>query len=318
LILGGSGLLANPLSIVARARGGRVTWVKGGPKEPDPRGRGAGHSQAGVQAALAPEGRRFDVWIDLRRPDPFEIERTGAAIAEGLGRYVLLTSAAWPGLDPEGTGAALDWERAQAAAERAFGSRAWCLRTAGLVAAADPANPLACWLARARRGGEMLCPAPEGQGVQWLDARDLAEFLWLGLERECSGRLEVGGPHQAVSLGEVIRACVALAGGVAQPVWADGSWLEVEARVTPRQLPLWRPEGEASAGGRLDVRRAREAGLSHRSLATTLGDTQRELERGADAPEPGLGLEPAHEARLLAEWARERRSGRRCLAGAEI
>jgi 2'-hydroxyisoflavone reductase len=318
LILGGSGLLADQLSIVARARGGRVSWVPGGPNDSERRGGGAGRGRGGELEAVLPGERRFDVWIDQRRPEPGEIERTSAAIGEGLGRYVLLTSATWPGLDPAGASAAPDWERAQAAAERAFGSRAWCLRTAGLVGAADPASPLACWLARARRGGEMLCPAPEGQGVQWLDARDLAEFLWLGLERECFGRLELGGPHPATSLGEVIRACVDLAGGAARPVWADGSWLEVEARVSPRELPLWRPDGQPSAGWRLDVRRAREAGLAHRPLAATLSDTQRELERGALAPAPGLGLDPAREARLLADWARERRSGRRSLEGAEI
>lgn len=315
LILGGTVFLADELALLAEARGGRVTWIDAAPKDSTRAGAPERSSAAADPTDVEGHGRAFDVCIDQRTPAQAALQDWEAGLAERLGRYVRLSCDAAPAGDQ---GPAPDADPSALQAERTFGARAWCLRTPQLIAPADAANPFAWWLARAQRGGQLLCPAPEGQGVQWLDVRDLAAFLWLGIERECCGRLELGAPWQTTSLGEVIRACVDLAANRAHPVWADGSWLEEEARVSPGELPLWRPEGQPGARQRLDVHRAREAGLTHRPLAATLLDTQRGLEQRSAAVAPALGLEPAREARLLGAWAREHQSGRRILAGAEI
>lgn len=314
LILGGTGCLADELALLAEARGGRVTWIDAALKRSTRAGAPERPGPALYPTVREVHGRAFDVCIDQRTPAQ-AAQDWEAGLAERLGRYVRLSCDA---AAAEDQGPAPDADPSAARIERTFGARAWCLRTPQLIAPADAANPFAWWLARAQRGGELLCPAPAGQGVQWLEVRDLAAFLWRGIERECSGRLELGAPWPSTSLGEVIGACVELTANRARPVWADGSWLEEEARISPGDLPLWRPEGQPGARQQLDARRAREAGLNHRPLAATLLDTQRGLQRRLPSAAAPRGLDPAHEARLLGAWAREHQSGRRILAGAEI
>jgi 2'-hydroxyisoflavone reductase len=117
--------------------------------------------------------------------------------------------------------------------------------------------------------------------VQFVDARDLGEWLVDCLERGVAGVFNA--THPGLSFGELLTG--------ADVTWVTDDFL-VEHGVGPwLELPLWLPGAEHAGLHRTDVGRALAAGLRFRPLADTL--------RGAaTAPEvDGVGLTPEREDR---------------------
>ena len=151
----------------------------------------------------------------------------------------------------------------------------------------------------------MLAPGSPDDGIQYVDARDLAAF---GLTVAKSGH---GGPFNVVSpvgqatMGQLLEACVQVTGSDAEPRWIDSETL-LEAGVKPwMELPIWLPPGEDhDAMHQGDVSKAVAAGLRIRPLDQTVSDTWEWLVSiGGTAPQradrPTLGLDRAREAELL-------------------
>ena len=58
------------------------------------------------------------------------------------------------------------------------------------------------WPVRAARGGEMLAPGTPRDPIQFIDVRDLAEFMRLCVEQRIAGRYNLCNPPGAVTIGE--------------------------------------------------------------------------------------------------------------------
>jgi 2'-hydroxyisoflavone reductase len=145
----------------------------------------------------------------------------------------------------------------------------------------------------------VLAPAPPDQPVQVVDARDLVAFMLALVERDAGGTFDVVSPAGMLTLGRVLDACVAVAGGDGRPVWVDESFL-LERGVEPwTELPLWTPGEDMAGFQRSDVSRALAAGLSIRPIAETVADTLR-WAREAN-PGPGASMTHEREAALLRE-----------------
>ena len=108
------------------------------------------------------------------------------------------------------------------------------------------------------------------------------------------------------TLGRLLEASRAAAGGDAEVVAADPAWLAeqgVDAWMGPRSLPLWLPFAEYGGFASRTGEAARALGLTHRPLLETLRDTLAwEEVRPADQPRR-TGLDDADERALLAAWA---------------
>ena len=218
------------------------------------------------------------------------------------------------------------------AAEAAFPGRATIVRPGYIVGPGDPTDRFTYWPVRASRGGEVLAPGTPGDPVEWIDVRDLAEWLVKLVEDGTSGTFNAIGPDRAAKWGEMLDACVASSKGAASLTWVPQDWLEKNLKDGEEGFPIWAPPVGDSAGFHTwSNARAVKAGLAFRPVADTVTATlawypveverrvrvTKELQdaaaaKGAEAPklpDPTklkAGPSAAREAELLAKWKAER------------
>jgi 2'-hydroxyisoflavone reductase len=165
-----------------------------------------------------------------------------------------------------------------------------------IVGPHDPTGRFTYWPHRISRGGNVAAPAPPVERVQFIDVRDLAEWMVGLCERRDGG--ELNAVNEGVSWLHLLETCRDVAGSDASFVWIDGKFLLDEGVGQWMELPLW-IEDEADKGlHRADITRATETGLTHRPLDDTVAATL-ELAETTDA----AGLSPEREAALLEAWA---------------
>ena len=182
----------------------------------------------------------------------------------------------------------------------AFPGRAMIVRPGLIVGPYDGSDRFSYWVARVARGGRILAP-PKDEPIQFLDVRDLAQWM-AGLVRSgATGIVHASGPREPRRLGEVLAAC-RTPGCEAELVHVDGEWL-VSQGVRPwSDLPLWVHARKLHGTFYLDPSRALASGLSHRPLEETIADTRTFLASRDERHTWRAGLPPSREARLLAAW----------------
>ena len=165
-----------------------------------------------------------------------------------------------------------------------------------IVGPHDPTGRFTYWPHRVARGGDVAAPAPPEDRVQFIDVRDLAEWMVGLCERRQGGELNAANP--GVPWIELLETCRETAKSDARFVWIDGKFLLDEGIEQWMGLPMW-IEDEADKGlHRADISRALAAGLTFRPLEDTVQSTL-ELAETTDS----AGLSPEREAALLAAWA---------------
>jgi 2'-hydroxyisoflavone reductase len=198
----------------------------------------------------------------------------------------------------------------EAEVSAAFGAKALILRPGLIVGPDDPTDRFTYWPARIARGGRVLAPGRAQRPVQFIDARDLAEWMVRLAERATGGTFNATGPTNGTSMRQLLAACRDVAANNAVLEWADDAFL-LEHNVIPwTEMPLWVPEGDEKAGGLLDVPigRARLNGLTFRPMGETIRATLVwHRTRPADhAWKAGMAAD--RETRLLQKLAATRRS----------
>ena len=131
-----------------------------------------------------------------------------------------------------------------------FRERALIVR-AGLIAGPhDPTGRFTYWAHRLERGGEILAPGPPERRAQFIDVRDLGEWIVDCVERRVGGRLQRD--ERRSRLGRAARG--------REVTWVSdelprehevGEWME---------LPLWLGDPGSAGMHRRDVGRAVAAG----------------------------------------------------------
>jgi 2'-hydroxyisoflavone reductase len=164
-----------------------------------------------------------------------------------------------------------------------------------IVGPHDPTGRFTYWPHRVARGGEIAAPAPPEERVQFIDVRDLAEWMVGLCERRAGG--ELNAVNEGVSWGELLEACRDVSGSDATFVWVDGKFLVDQGIEQWMGLPLWIEDESDKGLHRADISRAEATGLTHRPLADTITATL-ELAETTDS----AGLSPEREAALLAAW----------------
>jgi nucleoside-diphosphate-sugar epimerase len=326
LVLGGTEFVGRAVVEAALGRGWEVTVLNRGHHEPP----------AGVRALrgdrLAPGGLdalaegEWDAVIDTWSAAPRAVHEAARLLADRVGRYVYVSSCSvYTWAPPAGYGEdapvvegalpdadktdyARDKRGGELAALGAFGAERSVFARAGLILGPyENVGRLPWWLGRVARGGPVLAPGPRDLALQYVDARDLAEWLLGSVERELSGAYNLISPQGHATMGTLLDACVRVAGGVGVELRWTSPEVVLEAGIEPwTQLPVWIPAGSEGydALHSADVSRALATGLKCRSVEETVADTWSWLQGvGGVAPQradrPGVGLDPAVEAKVL-------------------
>lgn len=335
LILGGTGFTGPHQVRYALSRGHTITLFNRGrrPKAwPGEVEELVGDRNASDLAALA--GREWDVCIDNPTTLPFWVRDAGRALKGRVGRYVFISTlsvyaandapadesaalAPYDGADPmaetlqtlQASGGAL-YGPLKAASEREalrqFGDDAVTIIRPGLIVGpGDETDRFTYWPVRIARGGEVLAPGDGADPVQFIDARDLAEWTVRMAEQGAAGAFNATGPAEPMSLAEMLGALASTIPTDAKLTWVSPKFL-AEAGVSPwSDLPVWIPaHGEMAGFARRDIGRALAQGLTFRPLSSTAVDTLawfRTLPAERQA-ELRAGLTPEREAELLAQW----------------
>lgn len=184
--------------------------------------------------------------------------------------------------------------------EEIYGDCALIIRPGLIVGPNDPTDRFTYWPMRVKRGGDMITPGKPQTPVQFIDVRELSEFIIKLVEDNASGGYNATGPGQELLMGEFLDACKRASGGVATFHWTSAEFLK-EHDVKPwSDMPVWIPDTEEDAGfSRVDVSRAIHAGLKFRPLEETIRDTIEWAELRPEDHEWRAGLDPTKEKILL-------------------
>ncbi len=214
------------------------------------------------------------------------------------------------------------------AAEAAFPGRAAIVRPGFIVGPGDPTDRFTYWPARIARGGEVLAPGAPEDPLQWIDVRDLAEWLVTLVEQGTAGTFNAIGPSKPAKWGDVLQTAVTASGGTAKLEWVPASWLKDNGMGGEDSFPIWAAPVDKFAGfHRWKHDRAEAAGLEYRPIDDTIksllawfpGELERRVRvtrelteaakaKGAPPPTQGdpsalrAGPPAERERELLAKW----------------
>jgi 2'-hydroxyisoflavone reductase len=179
-----------------------------------------------------------------------------------------------------------------------------------IVGPLDPSDRFTYWPARIARGGTVLAPGKQSDPIQFIDARDLAEFTVRLAENHTRGVFNATGPSKPLTVAEMLYGIKAVTSAGAQFVWVPEEFLSAQKVQGWSDMPVWVGDAPDTRGfARRDIARALAAGLTFRPLAVTAKDTldwvatlpAAQQQRIADAKRAGMNA--AREAAVLAAWA---------------
>jgi 2'-hydroxyisoflavone reductase len=330
LILGGTGFIGPPQVRYALARGHTVTLFNRGETDPElfpmvERLRGDRAAVPGDYAAL--QGREWDAVIDNPTRRPRWAREAAAALAGHVAQYLFISTISVyaandrPGADETAavqTTDTPDVERspnfaalygplkalAEGEIQRAFPGRATIIRPGLVVGVGDPTDRFTYWPVRIARGGEVLAP-PADDPVQFIDARDLAEWTIRCCENTTVGVFNATGPAARFTVQQMVEGARAVLDAPATFTYVPADFLAAH-NVTPwSDLPVWVPAEVDSAGFTTrNISAAIARGLTFRPFAETVRETLAFYHSRAPDQQAALraGLSAERERAVLDHW----------------
>lgn len=299
LILGGTSFLGPAVVAAARARGFEITLFNRGKTAPEMfsdleqlRGDRDPDKDAGLSAL---EGdRTWDYVLDTSSYVPRQTRAVAKLLSDRVGRYCLIsTVSVYPdlsraGLDETGEVGRLDDPNieevnnttygplkalCEEAAEAALPGRVVNLRPGLIVGPRDRTGRFGYWPVRVREGGEVLAPGNPSDPVQFIDARDLAEFALHCLTQDHMGLYNVVGPSYGATIADLVHGCRAVTTSGATFRWVSAERCAELGLRAWGELPVWSsPTGDSAGINSVSAERAKAVGLGSRPLAETARD----------------------------------------------
>ncbi|HKV36593.1 MAG TPA: NAD-dependent epimerase/dehydratase family protein [Pyrinomonadaceae bacterium] len=339
LIIGGTRFVGRHLVAAALERGHEVTLFNRG-TQPSP--------FADVETIAGDrnkdldklQGRRWDTVIDTCGYLPRNVKATAEMLSGSVERYVFISSqsayadvsvpgvvetAPLRGLTSEQLERAYAIDTAgqpayaelygglkalcEQAAEEAMPNRVLIVRPGLIVGPYDYTDRFTYWVVRVARGGEVLAPGRPARPVQFIDARDLAEWIVLMTEGGVAGVYNANRLPNTLTMQDVLDECKSAANSDAIFTWATEEFLREEKVAAWSEMPLWLPEEEApQLQGFMFVNcdKAFAAGLRIRPLNETVSDTLAWASDELRDTALKAGIDSTREQELLSKWHESR------------
>jgi 2'-hydroxyisoflavone reductase len=325
LVIGGTRFLGRAIVNCALSGGHEVTLFNRGQSNPDLFSGEVetltGDRDGGLNVL---NGRSWDAVIDTCGYVPRLVRDSATFLADAVQQYVFISSISVypeeamqePGVDENTAVDTIEDETTEEitgessgplkalceqAAETAMPGRVLNVRAGLIVGPHDLTDRFTYWPYRVAQGGEVLAPDSPDYDVQFIDVRDLAQWILHMVEGQKSGVYNVTGQAGAVTLGDVLASSREISGSDATFTWVDGAFLE-ENEVAPwSQLPMYLG-GQVPGINLVSCEKAFADGLVIRPLNETIQDTLAwQATRPADH-EWRAGLSREREAELLEKW----------------
>jgi len=333
LVLGGTHHVGRALVEAALARGDDVTTLTRGTSGPPPTGASARYADRTDPVALAGalSDGEWDAVVDTWSLAPRAVRDSARLLASRAGHYTYISSRsvyAWPipvGSDESapvvagdpGSDDVSDYAAVKRGGELAalegFGGPVLLARSGLVLGPYERVGRLPYWLNRISRGGPVPCPGPSDRPLQYIDARDLAEWVLGAARRSVTGVFNVASRRDHTTMGELLEQCRTVTGSDAEFVWVSPKSVEAAGVAPWTELPIWvPPTGEYAGLHDGDVSAVFAEGLTCRPIGDTVSDTWAWLQaEGLPAPahpeRAAIGLDAAAEVRLLHEAGRRDR-----------
>ncbi len=325
LILGGTGFIGPHQVAYARERGHTLTLFNRGRTAPElfPNIEQLRGDRATGELGELGGGREWDAVIDNSATDPRWVREAAQLLKDRAGQYIFISTqstyvsraeigieetapvgrpdlpkAEWTGYGPS---KALSEEEAQ----NAFPGRATIVRPSLIVGPGDETDRWTYWPVRVHRGGEMAVPGTPQDPMQFIDARDLSEWLIRLAEDGTAGVFNAVGPEAPLTSAEMLYGIRAVTSQPVSFTWVDADFLAEQGVRAWSDMPAWQPPRGRTAGfARMSNARALAAGLTFRPLAVTARDTLEWFLSQPPERQGALkaGLTPERERYLLAAW----------------
>ena len=327
LVLGGTGFIGPHLVHALVERGHRVSTFTRGQSEP----RLHAASFRGVEPLVgdrdgdlsALEGRSWDVVLDNSGYTPDQVGATARLLAGHADQYIFTSTRAVyadfthspmdedaplgiPGLpESEWTGYGPLKALAEREVQAAFPDGTAIVRPPIITGPGDTTDRFTFWYQRVDEGGEILAPGAPDDPIQYVDVRDLVEFVVHLAETGQNDIYNVEAPAAPLTTGAFLDGLRATTGSALSFTWVDWDFLEENGLRGGAEIAAWRaPRGSDLNYGRMDNRRAIAAGMTFRPLALTAMDTREWWHGtgGRSVSDLRSGYPREREAEILDAW----------------
>ncbi len=293
LIVGGTSFVGRGVAVAAVDAGHDVTVINRGqtPSDlPDSVTRLVGDRQSDL-TALA--GLSFDATVDAIAYRPHDVELLHDALGDRGGHQLQISSiSAYQ--DPPAEGATEEtavlhsdaptepdapidadtYGPLKAACERAagerFGERLTIVRPTFVIGSHDATMRFPYWVLRLARGGNVAVAGPRTNALQYIDARDLGEFVVALAARGTLGAFHAAGPYPAPRFVEVMESIMAQVSPPDTKI-VEVSPKQVSSHHLGARFPLW-PGAFGETALAVDSAKAVAAGLTFRDLSESVDD----------------------------------------------
>jgi 2'-hydroxyisoflavone reductase len=272
------------------------------------------------------ENGEWDVVIDNPTANPAWVRGAGTALRDRTKHYVFVSTISVfsdnsAPIDENGTllpAADIDATynpqlygqnkvRSEHEARVQFGDRVTIVRPGLIVGPGDLSDRFSYWPVRIDKGGEVLAPGTPSDPVQYIDARDLGEWMIRIAEQKTFGIFNATGPKAPTNIGEMLYGIKAVTTSDARFTWVPAQFLGANQVRAWSDMPVWVPPIGRTAGfARVICKKAYDAGLTFRPLADTAHATLNwyRSRPAAEQEKARAGLAPDREAAVLAAWHR--------------
>ena len=334
LILGGTGFTGPYQVRYALSRGHKVTTFNRGKTHP-------GELPSEVEQLIgdrngkldALKGRKWDVVIDNPTTLPAWVRDAAEILKGNVDRYVFISTisvyadtskgvdetaplAKYEGADPYketleamkasgyktyGPLKALSEQEA----EKWFPGKTLIIRPGLIVGPGDETDRFTYWPVRLDRGGEVLAPGAPTDPVQFIDARDLAEWTIRMAENRETGIYNATGPAKPLGIGEMLDQIKGALKSDAKFTWVPAEFLKEQKVEAWSDMPVW--AGDELGLARTNINRALGKGLRFRPLTETARDTLSWFKSQPQDRQSKMkaGITPEREAEVLAAWHKQ-------------
>jgi 2'-hydroxyisoflavone reductase len=335
LILGGTGFTGPYQVQYALSRGHRVTTFNRGKTHP-------GELPGEVEQLIgdrngkldALKDRQWDVVIDNPTTLPAWVRDAAQILKDNVERYIFISTISVYGdvkTGPDENALTEKYEGADPYKETLEAMKAGGYKTYGplkalsereaekwvpgetliirpglIVGPRDETDRFTYWPVRIDRDGEVLAPGSPSDPVQFIDARDLAEWTIRMAENRETGIYNATGPAKPLGIGGMLDQIKAALKSNATFTWVREDFL-TQQKVEPwSDMPVW--TGNESGVARAKIDRALSKGLTFRPLAETARDTLAWFKSLPQERQSKLkaGLTSEREAEVLATWKKQK------------